>query len=119
MAVISWGDVLAALQQRFESVSDVEAMDDLAQLWGLCDRADQFAQLPLSSEDIDPVHASRQLRYHDILNTVVARLTAEGVLNTDSLHARGTYARRQAQRWRGTGALYVAQPQCTRSDGPP
>jgi hypothetical protein len=90
VAVTSWGDVLAALQNHFASMGDVEANDDLAQLWGLCDRADQFAQLPLSLDDLDPVHANIQLRYHDILDAVVARLSAEGTLNTVNLKSAGT-----------------------------
>ena len=90
VAVTSWGDVLAAIQHHFDASADHEGADDLAQLRGLCDRADRFATLPLASEDVDPVHAERVLRYYDILDAVVARLTQEGVLTTDGLQSRGT-----------------------------
>lgn len=90
VAVASWLQVLSHLRVALEATGDQEGLDDLSQLRGLCDRADQTAMQPLSQEDMAQDRARRQVEFCDIVNGVVDRLVALGHADTKGLKATGT-----------------------------
>lgn len=80
VAIVSWGEFLARLQAEFEAIGDADGIADLAQLEGLCDRAERETMMPLSEEDIDPVRGLRMKQIRAVTYQVADVLAAEGVV---------------------------------------
>ncbi len=89
VALLSWGQVLSAMETAFTSRGDEEAVRDLAQLRGLCDRADSEAVLPLEPEDVDPERGRRFYEYCDPVDRATDRLIGAGTVDTKKLKATG------------------------------
>jgi len=89
VALLSWSQVLAALETAFTREDDQEAIRDLAQLRGLCDRADSEAVLPLGAEDVDPERGRRFYEYCDVVDRATDRLVGSGTVDTKRLKATG------------------------------
>ena len=85
IALVDWLDLLAHLEAAFRSLSDETSLGNLAQLRGLCDRADQEAMLPLTAEDLDPRRAQRQMEFHRVVRRVVDILVSEHRFSTKGL----------------------------------
>jgi hypothetical protein len=66
--------MLGRLEVAFTSARDEEALDDLAQLRGLCERADAEAMLPLSEEDLDPRRPQRQIEFQRVVERTAGAL---------------------------------------------
>lgn len=64
--VLSWAELLSAVHAALIGNSDEAGLRDLAQLEGLCERADAEAMLPITAEEIDPRLAQRQLDFNDL-----------------------------------------------------
>lgn len=90
VAVVNWADLLGHLRSAFEIVGDQESLDDLAQLRGLCDRADMEAMLPLALEDVDSMRGRRIADYCDVVDGTVNRLRSQDVVSTKGLTTSGT-----------------------------
>lgn len=96
VVLVSWGRLLAALDGVLSQADDRDGLADLAQLRGLCDRADAEAMLPLEAHDVDGEHARRYVQFCDVVDAVTDRLKKEHLLDTKGLKATATkswYAR--------------------------
>lgn len=80
VAIVSWGEFLGRLQAEFEAVADADGLADLAQLEGLCDRAERETMMPLSDEDIDPIRGLRMKQLRAVTYEVADVLAATGVV---------------------------------------
>ncbi len=89
VVLLSWSQVLAALETAFSALGDEDAVRDLAQLRGLCDRADSEAVLPLAAEDVDPERGRRFYEYCDLVDRATDRLVSSGTVDTKRLKATG------------------------------
>jgi hypothetical protein len=90
VAVVDWSDLLGHLRAAFHAGNDQESLDDLAQLEGLCDRADTEAMLPLTSEDLDPRRAQRQLEFYRVAQRVGDILAVDFGFSTRGVNASGS-----------------------------
>lgn len=50
--LVSWRDVLGAMQREMEAAQEIDRLEDLRQLQGLCERMDSEAFLPFRSEEL-------------------------------------------------------------------
>jgi len=89
VVLVSWAQVLNALEVSLASRNDHEAVRDLAQLRGLCDRADAEAVLPLDEADVDAERGRRYYQYCDLVDRVADRLVRSGTVDTKRLKATG------------------------------
>lgn len=78
LAVTSWRDVLKALRSAMELSHDYEALADLRQLEGLCDREDEEAFLPLTSEELSGGIGRRLRQLESLIIDVAKELRATG-----------------------------------------
>jgi hypothetical protein len=97
LAVVDWADMLGHLRAAFTALTDGEALGNLAQLEGLCERADQEAMLPITAEDLDPRRPQRQMEFQRIVRRIFDILVADGgfslkgVRETSSFEGSGKY----------------------------
>lgn len=94
--ILSWQQLLAAIEVTLRQHGDARLLEDLAQLRGLTDRADQEAMLPLQPGDVDPDRDRRYLQFCDVVDAVTDRLVSEDLVSTKGLRAtggKGWYAR--------------------------
>lgn len=89
VVVILWSQMLSQLQVAFEAVHDNEAVGDLAQLRGLCDRADSEQMLPIAPEETDSERAHRFMEFCDIVDQITSALLLDGTVSTNRLKATG------------------------------
>ncbi|MBK9741410.1 MAG: hypothetical protein IPO93_18475 [Actinobacteria bacterium] len=80
VAIVSWSQLLGHLRSAFESEGDESALDDLAQLEGLCDKADQDAMLPLANDEIDSTRGHRIGEMCEVVAQVARQLVADGTV---------------------------------------
>jgi hypothetical protein len=84
IAFLSWTRLLTALADA--TVEDVAASSDVRQLRGLCARFETEGFIPLTREDIDDLDVPRRvLALANLVNDIVEKAVAEGVLNTKAL----------------------------------
>ena len=96
VVVIAWTRVLAELQIRLEEARDTEGLGDLAQLRGLCDRADEDVMLPIAAEEVSDSLGRRVHEFCELANGTADLLVSEGLLNTKGLRSaagQGWYTR--------------------------
>jgi hypothetical protein len=96
VVVVSWGHGLAQLQVAFEDARDEQGIADLAQLRGLCDRADVEAVLPIAAEEVGSDRGRRLYDFCDLVDQATNALVATGAASTRGLRAtagKGWYGR--------------------------
>ena len=94
--VVTWAQMLAHVKTALEAAGDRDGLDDLAQLRGLCDRADAEAMLPISAEEIGSDRGHRVYEFCDLVDRVTDLLVADGAVDTKGLKAtaaKGWYGR--------------------------
>jgi hypothetical protein len=94
--VVTWAQMLAHVKTALEAAGDRDGLDDLAQLRGLCDRADAEAMLPISPEEIGSDRGHRVYEFCDLVDRVTDLLVADGTVDTKGLKAtaaKGWYGR--------------------------
>lgn len=67
VGVISWADLLNALEDGLRGVDDRTCLYDVRQLRGMCERADRDAFRPLSSSDTDSRVGQRMQEYATLM----------------------------------------------------
>jgi hypothetical protein len=80
--------MLGHLKSALEAARDLQALQDLNQLWGLCDRADAEAMLPLAPEEVASDRGQRHYEFCDVVDRMVDQLVPE-TLSTKRLKAVG------------------------------
>lgn len=103
---LSWRHLLAAIRVQLEAQNERAAVEDIAQLEGLCDRMDSTAFLPLSPEELTSSVYRRVVELGKIVDDVTIALVAKGLASTKSLRTsafNGVYGRYLALR--GTPCL--------------
>lgn len=94
--LVSWAQVLAQLQVSLHACGDEAGLDDLRQLTGLCDRADEEAMLPIAQEEIDAGRGHRFFEFCDLVDRTADRLISEGLVDSKGLRSaagKGWYCR--------------------------
>ena len=89
VVVVSWRHMLGHLQVAFEDGRDEQGLADLAQLRGLCDRADVEAVLPIAAEEVGSDRGRRLCDFCDLVDQVTNALVAKAVASTRGLRATG------------------------------
>jgi hypothetical protein len=89
VAVVSWRHMLGHLQVAFEDARDEQGLADLAQLRGLCDRADVEAVLPIAAEEVGSDRGRRLCDFCDLVDQVTNSLVATAAASTRGLRATG------------------------------
>jgi hypothetical protein len=89
VVVVSWGHTLAQLQVAFQDARDAQGIADLAQLRGLCDRADVEAVLPIAAEEVGSDRGRRLYDFCDLVDQATNALVATGAANTRGLRSAG------------------------------
>jgi hypothetical protein len=103
LALASWAAVLANIER--ELYDDPAAANDVAQLRGLCDEADQHAFAPFVSADLSDQRIPRLMaQLSKVVEEVVQSAVTEGILTIDGL--------RPTHSWTQSGR-YVAFPQAS------
>ncbi|WP_158294080.1 hypothetical protein [Kribbella sp. VKM Ac-2568] len=98
VVVVSWARMLAEVRSCLQEADDRVGLDNLAQLVGLCNRADREAMLPFTTEDIDTASARRLLDFYDLVDRVTDELVRRGTTSTSGLKTtstKGHYGRYQ------------------------
>lgn len=90
VVVVLWSQMLSQLQVAFEAAHDSEAVDDLAQLRGLCGRADSDQMLPIAPEEIGSELGHRFMAFCNIVDRVTDALVLDGTVSTKGLKATGS-----------------------------
>ena len=110
--------MLGHLKSALEAARDLQALQDLNQLWGLCDRADAEAMLPLAPEEVASDRGQRHYEFCDVVDRMVDQLVPE-TLSTKRLKAvvgraitavgsgRALGTRCRSPSCRGVGALAI------------
>lgn len=109
----SWRRLLGAI--RLELSGEPSLLADVAQLDGLCERMDSEAFIPVTSEELTSQVFRRVHEFGQIVDELVAKLSAEGIVSTKgyrasagngwygrSLEIRGAYAVLQVSTWKWT-----------------
>jgi len=96
LALSSWRALLAHLTQTLNMEGDMGAISDVFQLQGLCDRMDDEAFLPLSSEELTSSIGSRLIQFCRLVDDVVSHLVVDGLATVSDVRASnrpGSYLR--------------------------
>ncbi|MEZ4441137.1 MAG: hypothetical protein R3B72_18705 [Polyangiaceae bacterium] len=89
LLVMSWRALIDALMAKLELAGEQHSTRDLDQLRGLCERMDEEAFLPLTSEELTASALGRVHEFGRIVDDVAAQLCAEGIASTKGLRASG------------------------------
>jgi len=90
VGIIGWRPLLAAIESRLQNAGDRDGLSDLRQIQGLADRMDEDAFLPLTSEELSGGTGPRIIQLTGLLDDVVTRLTAAGLISIKGLRAAAT-----------------------------
>jgi hypothetical protein len=71
LALITWESLLSSISDDINLKGDVAVKSDLDQLIGLCNRMNSEAFLPVSSEEISPQFARRNIQFADLVDYLI------------------------------------------------
>jgi hypothetical protein len=86
LAVASWRSVLSVILAAVESEAQTEIAADVRQLFGLCERMDDAAFLPLRSEELTTQIGARVIQFSQLINDVIDRAVSKGIASVTGLH---------------------------------
>jgi hypothetical protein len=89
LVLLSWRYLLLALRRQVEAANEPQTVGDIAQLEGLCERMDQDAFLPLSSEELTSGIHRRIFELGKIVDDATGLLVQRGIATTKGLRATG------------------------------
>jgi hypothetical protein len=89
LGLTSWHDVLAALSQAAESISNRDFAGDVAQLAGLCAQMDSEAFLPLHDDELSYSVGRRVKQFAALVDDVVNELRDKHGASTEGLKTGG------------------------------
>lgn len=98
LALTSWRKVINSIKHAVEAEGDADALSDILQLQGLCDRMDETAFLPIQSEELTSDIGKRILQYCDLVDEITEALVNSGVASTKGL---------QKTSWSGVTGRYM------------
>jgi len=108
IALVSWSAVLDLMQSRLLLADDRQAVGDVAQLRGLCDRMDSEAFLPVSIEELTTHTYRRVIQFGSIVEKVAERLAQKGVVSKKRLRPQAGNGFSGRYLWmNGTGVFLV------------
>lgn len=87
---LSWRHVLSAIRVQLEAQNERRAVEDIAQLDGLCDRMDAEAFLPVSSDELTSSVYRRVIEFGTIVDDVTSALVDRGVASTKNTRSSGS-----------------------------
>jgi hypothetical protein len=87
LMLTSWRALLNVMRAAVEAEGDLNALSDIEQLFGLCERMDTEAFLPLRSEELSSGIGKRATQYPDLIDRVTETLAAEGLISLKGLKA--------------------------------
>ncbi|MCA0329064.1 MAG: hypothetical protein LCI03_04075 [Actinobacteria bacterium] len=108
VAVLSWGRLLDGLEEAAGRLEDSDGAEALRQLRGLCTVNDRLEMLPLTSDDVDAVHARRHLRLVSTAFAVADRLKSDGLVTVPGSDSSSKdWVGRRLQSWHGATFLML------------
>lgn len=84
LAVVDWNSMLNIIETELDNASDYIIKSDLIQLRGLCHQMDSESFLPFDSHEISPMIAKKNLQIYDIIEEVLSKGHANGILRKGS-----------------------------------
>jgi len=87
LILTSWRALLNVMRAAVEAEGDLITLSDIEQLFGLCERMDSEAFLPLRSEELSSGIGKRLTQYPDLIDRVTETLAAEGLISLKGLKA--------------------------------
>jgi hypothetical protein len=88
--LVSWRAVLSAIQREMEAAQELDRLEDLRQLQGLCERMDSEAFLPFRSEELTAADVpQRYVQLAQLAYDLGEALIASGVCDSKRLTASG------------------------------
>jgi hypothetical protein len=90
LALITWESLLSSISDDINLKGDVAVKSDIDQLIGLCNRMNSEAFLPVSSEEISPQIARRNIQFADLVDELIDFGKGKGLINTDGFKATST-----------------------------
>ena len=87
LMLTSWRALLNVMRAAVEAEGDQNTLSDIEQLFGLCERMDSEAFLPLRSEELSSGIGKRLTQYPDLVDRVTETLFAEGLISLKGLKA--------------------------------
>jgi hypothetical protein len=89
-ALVSWRAVLSTIQREMEAAQELDRLEDLRQLQGLCERMDSEAFLPFRSEELTAADVpQRYVQLAQLAYDLGEALIASGVCDSKRLTASG------------------------------
>jgi hypothetical protein len=92
LALTSWRSVLAYLLRALETEGQHQTASDVQQLTGLSNRRDDYAFLPLHSEDLTAQTGTRIVQYCQLVDEVTSKAIAAGFASVTGLRASAASA---------------------------
>ena len=89
MAATSWRSFLGHLQRVLNDKGDTDALSDLVQLQGLCDRVDKEAFLPLRSDELNSAIPSRLIQLCGVMDEVYNRTVRQNLAEARNYKVSG------------------------------
>lgn len=90
LVLISWNNLLNSMRFSLETEGEREMVENLNQLYSLCQRMDESAFLPLNSQDLTSNIGQRINQYCDLIDDVIIKLRSEGFISTEKKPARSS-----------------------------
>ena len=90
LMLTTWKALLDEASHRASASGDSAAVASIRQLSGLCEREDRSAFLPLKRYELGPELPRRLLNLSRVIDRVVAKAKAEGLVSTKGLKAAAT-----------------------------
>lgn len=89
LGLVSWRALLSSLLRTFETEEMPDAVSDVKQLIGLCEKQDRDAILPFSSEELCSTHGRRIADINKLINKVTGKLVEKEIGTIKNIKATG------------------------------
>lgn len=87
LMLTSWRALLNVMRAAVEAEGDLNTLSDIEQLFGLCERMDSEAFLPVRAEELSSGIGKRLTQYPDLVDRVTEILFSEGLISLKGLKA--------------------------------
>jgi len=94
LALVSWRAIINSMLAAVQTDGDADALSDITQLQGLCDRMDETAFLPIQAEELTASIGTRIVQYCDLVDELTDKLVESDGASTKGLnrtHWKGAY----------------------------
>jgi hypothetical protein len=91
LAIVSWRSVLGFILTILEAEGETSGASDIRQLCGLCEKMDEDAFLPITSEELTSSTGTRIVQYCSLVDEATTQAVAEGFAAISGMKATGGF----------------------------